>query len=106
LRRQGAEQGAEGYLRDRARMALRFDPCGEGRHYHARDREEVAVCEGGLGLQGRGPGSGESVGPWPRPRAIRPAGDLAHLVARSSNRDQGRNDVCARDAARQALPLR
>src|SRR5437660_1320447 len=106
LRRQGADEGAEGHLRHRARMALRFDPRGEGRHHHARDREEMAVREGGLGLQGRGPGGGESVGPRPRARAVRPAGDLTHLVARPSGRDPGRNDLRARDPARQALPLR
>src|SRR5262245_30566626 len=87
-------------------MALRFDPRGEGRHDHARDRQEVAVREGGVGLQGRGSGGGESVGPRPRPCAVRPAGDLAHLVARPSGRDPGRNDLRARDPARQALPLR
>ena len=71
-------------------VALRFDRRGEGRHHHARDRVEVAVGEGGLGLRGRGPGGGEPVGPRPRPRAVRSAGDLAHLVARPSDRDQGR----------------
>ncbi len=40
------------------------------------------------------------------PGAIRSTGDLAHLVARSSDRDQGGHDVRARDPARQALPLR
>src|SRR5262249_4453192 len=34
------------------------------------------------------------------------AGDLAHLVARSSRGDPGRHDLRARDSARQALPLR
>ena len=67
--------------------------------------QEMAVGEGGLGLQGGGPGGGQSLGPRPRARAIRSAGDLAHLVARPSDRDQGRHDLCARDPARQALPL-
>ncbi len=40
------------------------------------------------------------------PRAIRSAGDFAHLVARSSGRYPGRHDVCARDPARQEVPLR
>ena len=38
--------------------------------------------------------------------AIRSAGDFAHLVARSSGRDQRGHDLCARDPARQAVPLR
>ena len=33
------------------------------------------------------------MGPRPRPRPIRSAGHLAHLVARSSGRDQGGHDV-------------
>src|SRR5262249_48036735 len=36
LRRQRAHEGAEGYLRDRARMALRFDSRGQSRH-HTRE---------------------------------------------------------------------
>ena len=67
---------------------------------------EVAVRHGGLGLRGRGPGGRQPVGPRPRARPIRSAGDLAHLVARPSDRDQGRHDVRARDPARQAVPLR
>src|SRR5258708_3823025 len=78
----------------------------EGRYHHARDREEMAVREGGVGLQGRRPGGGERGGPGRRRGAIRPAGDLAHLVARPPGRDQGRNDLRARDPARQALPVR
>ena len=67
---------------------------------------EVAVGQGGVGLRGGGPGGGQPVGPRPRPRAVRSAGDLAHLVARPSGRDQGGHDLRARDAARQELPLR
>ena len=62
---------------------------------------EVAVGEGGLGLRGRGPGRRQPLGPRPRPRAVRPAGHLAHLVARPSDRDQGGHGVRARDPARQ-----
>ena len=40
------------------------------------------------------------------PRAIRPARHLAHLVARSSGRDQGGHDLRAGDPARQEVPLR
>ena len=41
-------------------------------------------AQGSLGLRGGRPGGGEPVGPRPRARAIRSAGDLAHLVARPS----------------------
>ena len=85
---------------------VRFDRRREGRRHHARHRAQVAVRHGDLGLRGRGPGGRQPVGPRARPGAVRPAGDLAHLVARPSDRDQGRHDVRARDAARQALPLR
>ena len=67
---------------------------------------EMAVGDGDLGLRGRGPGRRQSVGPWARARAIRSAGDLAHLVARPSDRDPGGHDVRARNAARQEIPLR
>jgi Xaa-Pro aminopeptidase len=96
----------ERYLRDRARMALRFDSRGQSRDHHAGNRQKVAVREASLGLQGRGPGGGKPVGPRAWAGAIRSAGDLAHLVARSSGRDQGGNDVRARDPAWQALSLR
>src|SRR5690242_12548983 len=46
------------------------------------------------------------MGPRPRSGAVRPAGDLADLVARSSGRNQGRHDLCARNPARQKIPLR
>ena len=83
-----ADRRAEGHLRDGAQVALRLDRRGEGRHDDARDRLEVAVSEGGVGLRGRGPGGGQPVGPRARARSVRPAGDLAHLVARSPDRDQ------------------
>ena len=79
---------------------------GEGRRHHARHRAEMAVGDGDLGLRGRGPGRRQPLGPRARPGAVRSAGDLAHLVARPSGRDQGRHDLRARDPARQALPLR
>ena len=99
-------QRAAGDLRHRARMALRLDRRGEGRRHDARHRVEVAVRQGSLGLRGRGPGRRQPVGPRTRARAVRSAGDLAHLVARSSRRDQGRHDLRARDPARQEVPLR
>ena len=71
LRRQGADPGAEGHLRDRAEVAVRFDRRGEGRRHHARHRAAMAVGHGDLGLRGRGPGGGQSVGPRTRARAIR-----------------------------------
>ena len=83
-----------------------FDRSHQGRRHHARHRAEMAVGDGDLGLRGRGPGRRQPLGPRSWSRAIRPAGDLAHLVARPSDRDQARHDVRARDPARQALPLR
>ena len=68
----------------------------------ARHRVEVAVGEGGLGLRGGGPGRRQPLGPRPGPGAVRPAGDLADLVAGPSRRDQAGHDVRARDPARQA----
>src|SRR5450631_4375214 len=106
LRWQGAEPGAEGHLQHRAQVAVRLDRRGQGRRHHARHRDEVAVGAGDLGLRGRRPGRRQSVGPRSRPRAIRSAGDLAHLVARSSDRYPGRHDLRARNAARQEIPLR
>src|SRR5580700_879565 len=106
LRRQGAEQGAERHLRDRAEVAVRLDRRGEGRRNHPRHRAKMAVGDGDLGLRGRRPGRRQSVGPWAGAGAIRSAGDFAHLVARSSGRNQRGHDLCARDPARQALPLR
>ena len=94
-------QGAEGHLRHGARVALRLDRRSEGRRHHARHRVEVAIGDGDLGLRGRRPGRRQSLGPRSGPRPIRSAGDLAHLVARPSDRDQGRHDLRARDAARQ-----
>ena len=67
---------------------------------------EMAVGDEDLGLRRRRPGRGQSVGPRPRPGAIRSAGDFTHLVARSSDRDSGRHDLRARNAARQEIPLR
>ena len=106
LRRQGAQSRAERHLQYRAEMALRLDRRGQSRRHHARHCAKMAVGDGDLGLRGRGSGCRQFVGPrsWPRP--IRSAGDLAHLVARSPDRDQGRHDVCARNAARQKIPLR
>ncbi len=66
---------------------------------------QVAFGEGSLGLRRGRSGGGESVGPRAGVGAIRPAGDLAHLVARSSHRDQGRHGVCAGDAAREAVSV-
>ena len=86
-------------------VALRLDQRREGRHDDERDRVEVAVSERGVGLRRRRSGSGQPVGPRPRPRAVRSPGHLAHLVARSPDRDQGRDGVRARDPARQAVPL-
>ena len=60
---------------------------------------------GDLGLRGRGSGGGEPLGPRARACAIRSAGDLAHLVARPSDRYPGGHDLRSRDAARQALSL-
>ena len=67
---------------------------------------EMAVGDEDLGLRGRGPGRRQSVGPRAWAGAIRSAGDLAHLVARPSDRNPGRHDVRARNAARQEIPLR
>ncbi len=106
LRREGADAGAEGHLPDGAYVALRLDRRGEGRCHHARHRAQVAFGDGDLGLRGRGSGGRQSVGPWTRARAIRPAGHLSHLVARPSDRDPGGHDIRARDAARQEVPLR
>ena len=97
--------GAEGRLRHGAQVALRLDRRREGRHDDARDRVEVAVGQGSLGLRGGGPGRGQPVGPRAGPRAVRPAGDLAHLVARSPDRDQGGHGVRARNPARQDVPV-
>ena len=66
---------------------------------------EVAVGEGSVGLRGRGSGGGQPVGTRARPRAVRSAGHLAHLVARSPDRDQAGHGVRARDPARQDVPL-
>ena len=57
---------------------------------HRGDRREVAVGQGGMGLRGGGPGRGEQLGSRSRARAVRPAGHLADLVARSSRRDPAR----------------
>ncbi len=62
---------------------------------------EVALGQGSLGLRGRRSGCCQPVGPRTGPGAVRPAGDLAHLVARPPGRDPGRHGVRARDAARQ-----
>jgi Xaa-Pro aminopeptidase len=66
-----------------------------------REIAEVALGEGGLGLRGGGPGRGEPLGSWARPGAVRPAGDLAHLVARPPGRDRAGHGVRPGDAARQ-----
>ena len=95
--------GTEGLLRARAEVAVRFDQGRESRRHHARHRLEMAIGQGSLGLRRRRSGRGQPVGPRPRSRAVRPAGDLAHLVARSSDRDQGRHGLRARNAARQAV---
>src|SRR4029078_10580290 len=65
----------------------------------------MAVGCGDLGLRGRRSGRRQPVGPRSRARAIRSAGDLTHLVARSPDRETRVNDLRAADAARQALPL-
>ena len=67
--------------------------------------DAVALRQGSLGLRGRRPGRSQPVGSWPRARPVRPAGHLAHLVARPSDRHQGRHGVRARDTARQAAPV-
>src|SRR2546430_319659 len=58
------------------------------------------------GLQGGGPGGGQPVGPRPRARPVRSSGHLADLVARPPDRDQARDGVRARDAAREDAPVR
>src|SRR5258708_2999433 len=65
----------------------------------------MAVRHGDLGLRGRGSGRCEPLGTWAGACPVRPASHFADLVARSSGRDQGRHDLRAGDAARQALPL-
>ena len=86
-------------------LALRLDRRRQGWRDDAGHCAQVAVGAGNLGLRGRGPGRGEPVGSRARACAIRSAGDLAHLVARPSDRNPGRHDVCARNAARQAVSL-
>ena len=70
-----------------------------------RDRLEVAVREGSVGLRRRRSGGSQPVGPRARTRPVRSPGHLAHLVARPPDRDQVRDGVRARDPARQAVPL-
>ena len=83
-----------------------FDRRSEGRRHDARHRVEVAFGDGNLGLRRRRPGSRQSLGSRSGSRSIRSTGHLAHLVARPSGRNPGRNDLRARNSARQALPLR
>ena len=94
------------YYDDGAHVAPRLDRRGETGRDDARHRLEVAVGDGDVGLRGRGRGGREPLGPRARARAVRPAGDLADLVARSPDRDQARHGVRARDAARQGARLR
>jgi len=71
LRGQGADQRAEGHLRDRASkfLAVRLDQGGEGRHDHAGDRIEMALGEGSLGLRRGGFRPRRTSGPRPRARS-------------------------------------
>ena len=87
--------GAKGDLCDRAGLALRFDRRGEGRRNHARHRTQVALSARNVGLRGRRPSRGEPVGPRAWACAIRSAGHLPYLVARPSDRNSRRHDVCA-----------
>ena len=96
-------QEQKDYYATRAEVAVRFDQSREGGRHNARYRIQMAVGEGSLGLRRGRSGGGESVGPRSGIGAIRSAGDLAHLVARSSHRNQGRHGLRAGDAARQAV---
>ena len=105
LRRQGADGRAEGSVCNGAQVAVRLDQGGEGWNDDAGDRLQVALSEGGVRLRGRRPGRCQPVGTRPRTRSVRSAGDLAHLVARSPDRDQARDGLRARDAAREDVPV-
>ena len=94
------------YYDDGAHVAARLDRRGPAGRDDARHRVEVAVRHGDVGVRGRGRGGRQPVGARPRARAVRPAGDLAHLVARPPHRDPARDGVRARDAARQGARLR
>ena len=75
-------------------VAVRLDRRGTSRHDHARDRVEVAVGQGGLGLRGGRPGRGQPVGPRAWARAVRPAGDRAS--GRSTTRSRSSPGWCSR----------
>ncbi len=78
---------------------------GRGRHDDGRNRIEVAISQGSVGMCGRRSGRREPLGLRAGSCAVRSAGDLPHLVARPSSGDQGRDDVRAGDPAREALPV-
>ena len=91
----------EAVLRPRAHVAARFDRRGQTRGDHRRHRVEVAFGHGDLGIRGRRRGSRQPLGPWPRPGAIRPTSDIAHLVARPSGGDPAGDGLRVGDAARE-----
>ena len=89
-----------------AQVALRLDPRHQARRHHPGHRAQVAVRQGGVGLQGGGPGGGQPLGPRPRARPVRPAGHLADLVARPPAEDPAGHGLRPGDPARQEVPVR
>ncbi len=69
-------------------------------------RAEVAVRPGGLGGRPGGPGRGEPVGARARAGPVRPAGDIADLVAGLPGGDLAGHGVRAGDAAREGARVR
>ncbi len=73
---------------------------------HAGHRAEVAVGAGGVGLRRGGSGRREPVGARARARPVRPAGDIADLVAGLPGGDPAGHGVRAGDPARQGARVR